>query len=175
MKVHLSAIPEEEGLTVTFSGKDAAWEGLAGILMEALPAGELVVERLGKDVLVRGRFSAVARFGCSRCLEEFSYPVEMSFRHTLRPLERVEGDIRDLELVPEDLEYGYYEEDLVCLDRLVEEHLVLSLPMKPLCQEDCRGLCPRCGANQNVGECQCPATRGGSPFEILKNHFIENK
>ncbi len=175
MKVHLSSIPEEQGLSVTFEGKDAPWEGLKGFDFDALPRGEMYVEKVGRDVIVKGNFAAAAWLGCSRCLEPFSLPLNISFRHILRPYDRELEQATELELAPEDLEYGYYEDEIVFLDRLVEEQVVLAIPMKPLCDKDCQGLCPRCGGNRNMTACSCLVNGKGSPFEVLKVLFKEDR
>ena len=170
MKVFFSAIPDE-GLLIPFTEKDSAWEGLRDVSFESLPRGELSVGKIGRDVFIKGTFSAVANFSCSRCLEAFPHSLDISFQHTLRPLNKEVQKIREQELIPEDLEYGYYEEDVILLDQLIEEHLLFAVPMKPLCTETCRGLCSLCGINKNKDDCSCSKKEKDSPFDNLK-HFI---
>lgn len=173
MKVFFSAIPDE-GLVIPFTEKDASWRGLEDISFESQPRGELFVEKKGRDVFIKGSFSAVAHFSCSRCLEDFPFPLDLSFQHTLRPLKKDAQGFQEQELHPEDLEYGYYEEDVIHLDRLIEEHLLLSIPMKPLCAEPCKGLCSRCGVNQNKKSCECFKKDKDSPFDGLKDIITRN-
>jgi uncharacterized protein len=59
------------------------------------------------------------------------------------------------EVAEEDLETSYYRDDQIDLNELMREQFYLALPMKPLCREDCRGLCPQCGTNLNLGGCEC--------------------
>lgn len=167
MRVFVPEIPDE-GLSLRFCGNDARWEGLLGMDMASLPDGQIFLERRGKDVFLRGKFSASVRLSCSRCLEGYSLPMELSIRYTLRPLDRDTRKASEEELVREDLEYGYYEGDVIQLDRLIEEHVLLNLPMKPLCRVDCRGICPRCGSNRNEAECDCSLNQAESPFDVLK-------
>jgi uncharacterized protein len=61
----------------------------------------------------------------------------------------------DVELGSDDLDLDFYDHDLLNLAGLVETETTLALPMKPLCREDCRGLCPVCGGNRNVTACTC--------------------
>jgi uncharacterized protein len=61
----------------------------------------------------------------------------------------------ELELTANDLEVVWYEDFVVPFDPLVEEQLLLELPMKPLCRPDCLGLCPRCGTDRNSDPCDC--------------------
>lgn len=143
--------------------------------MVVLPSGELFIEKSGRDVFIKGEFSAGIEYPCSRCLEHFNLALDLTFKHMLRPLDRSDSETSEKELLPEDLEYGYYEDDMIELDRLIEEHLILSLPMKPLCRESCRGLCSRCGANLNEVICDCNQEEGKSPFDVLKNVILENQ
>src|ERR1044072_582574 len=57
----------------------------------------------------------------------------------------------------DDLETSYYRDDQIDLNELLREQFYLELPMKPLCTEDCKGLCPQCGTNLNTGTCDCSA------------------
>jgi len=167
VRVFVSEIPDE-GLTLQFRGNESSWEGLEGIHLESFPRGQLFLEKRGQDVFLRGQFDSSARLSCSRCLEGYPFPVDVSFRYTLRPLDKDLRKNREMELVREDLEYGYYEGDVIQLDRLIEEHLLLTLPMKPLRRDDCRGICSRCGTNRNETDCGCSTTLEGNPFEVLK-------
>jgi len=59
------------------------------------------------------------------------------------------------EVAEEDVDISYYTDDQIDLIELLREQFYLALPMKPLCREDCRGLCPQCGVNRNTGTCEC--------------------
>lgn len=167
MRVFVPEIPEE-GLELRFSGNDARWDGLAGIDLASRPEGKIFLERRGQDVFLRGNVHACVRLACSRCLEGYSFQLDAPFRYTLRPLGKDTRKAREVELVREDLEFGYYEGDVIELDRLIEEHVVLGIPMKPLCRDDCEGICPRCGANRNEQDCACSSQRPEGPFDVLK-------
>ncbi len=60
-----------------------------------------------------------------------------------------------VELGADDLDVDFYVDDQLDLNRVVETETTLALPMKPLCREDCRGLCPACGGNRNLVACAC--------------------
>ena len=91
---------------------------------------------------------------CSRCLEPFRYPIDLPF--DLRFLPASEMATEDEREVPEeDLGTSYYRDDKIDLNELLREQFYLALPMKPLCRDDCRGLCPQCGINLNTGRCDC--------------------
>lgn len=93
---------------------------------------------------------------CSRCLEPFAWPVDAHFdlRYQPHTLNTGEGE-REIE--EDDLTTAYYDNDEIALGQLMQEQFYLSLPMKPLCAEDCKGLCPICGTNLNRGSCACQA------------------
>ena len=61
----------------------------------------------------------------------------------------------EVELGEEDVEVSYYRDDAIDLAGLMREQFYLALPMKPLCTDDCKGLCPQCGTNRNVSQCSC--------------------
>lgn len=169
-----SEIPDE-GVRIAFCGEDAPWEGLKDFSVEAAPSGHLFVQRRGRDVFVEGEARAVFSFECSRCLERFRHPVAASVRQMLRPRGNGRVETEEIELSDEDLEYGCYDEDSIPLQGVIEEHLLLSLPMRPLCMEDCRGLCSNCGANWNHAGCACAESTRKSPFDSLKEFVVQKR
>ena len=91
---------------------------------------------------------------CSRCLEPFRLPVDSSF--DLRYLPASEASTEAEQEVGEgDLETSYYRDEEIDLDELMREQFYLALPMKPLCRDACKGLCPHCGTNLNASSCDC--------------------
>ena len=91
---------------------------------------------------------------CSRCLEPFRLPVAAPFDLRYLPASEVSSE-GEREVDDEDLETSYYENDAIDLNELLREQFYLALPMKPLCREECKGLCPQCGTNLNTGTCAC--------------------
>jgi uncharacterized protein len=67
----------------------------------------------------------------------------------------------------DELESGWFRGPEILLDRFVGEMLALGVPVQPLCQEDCRGLCPRCGIDRNLEACTCTELKPASPFAVL--------
>ena len=123
-----------------------------------------VICRLLKDAdltRVEGAISAPAFLECARCLEPFSQTLEGDFSIIVRQLKRgetapqysendEEGDSDSLVIIP-------YGEDSLDITEYVHDALLLAIPLKPICSEDCKGLCPQCGANLNQVDCGCPA------------------
>jgi uncharacterized protein len=95
--------------------------------------------------------------GCSRCLEPFRLVVDAPFDIRYLPFSEASSE-PEREVEEEDLETSYYRDDQIDLNELLREQFYLALPMKPLCEENCRGLCPQCGTNLNVGSCGCAPT-----------------
>jgi uncharacterized protein len=91
---------------------------------------------------------------CSRCLEPFEWPVSAAFDLRYQPHADNTGEA-EREIEEDDMTTSFYENDEIDLGQLMQEQFYLSLPMKPLCREDCAGLCPVCGINRNRGTCTC--------------------
>ena len=105
---------------------------------------------------------------CSRCLEPFTSPVDASFDLRYQPHALNTGnDEREIE--EDDLSTAFYENDEIDLGQLMREQFYLSVPMKPLCQDDCRGLCPVCGTNLNRGTCACKQDWEDPRLAVLRN------
>jgi uncharacterized protein len=130
--------------------------------------GSLVYYRSGQELFFQGSFGGRFEGCCSRCLANYSFDVEKSFDIVLvpdpaRPERKVE------ELRREELGLSYYSSDIIELAPLIEEQVLLALPTRPLCREDCRGLCGGCGVNLNIEECACdPAAPSDSHIAIFR-------
>lgn len=111
--------------------------------------------RAGQDLRLRGEVKARISAPCDRCLNEVTIPVESTFDLFYAPAVASAGQGGERELFERDLDFAVYENDQINLDELVLEQLELGLPSRVLCREECRGLCPQCGADLNVEQCQC--------------------
>ena len=120
---------------------------------------ELVEEHHGKhqiikDIRLRGRLSAGLELECARCLEPVRQDVTREFELLYRPLGTDAG--RDeLSVTDAEAEIGYYQGDGILLEDVLREQVLLALPLKVTCREDCRGLCLHCGKNLNQDKCSC--------------------
>ena len=101
-----------------------------------------------------GRVRAGLELSCSRCLEPYRFPIDAAFDQRYLPLTEASTD-QEREIEENDLETSYYREDQIDLNELLREQFYLALPMKPLCRDDCKGLCAQCGMNLNTGACDC--------------------
>jgi len=113
------------------------------------------VDRSGMDMRLRGEVSTVVEAPCDRCLREVTIPIHRQVELFYTPKDTATGQGGETELQARDLDFAVYENEEIDLDELVREQLELSLPARVLCHEDCRGLCPQCGTDLNVEQCQC--------------------
>jgi len=156
MNIKVSEIPEE-GLEVDFTKR-----------LDSLNAdvrARMVLKRIGADVVISGNVDTQVSLECGRCLENFSQglfvPMELTFGAE-RPFKDDE-----VELSEEDVLRGFMDDE-IDLGHIIEEHVLLNLPMRPLCSEDCKGLCPSCGTDLNKCECGCQLNNGDPRLQILR-------
>ena len=103
---------------------------------------------------VAGHLTGEVELTCSRCLEPFTQRVETDF--DLRYVPRTENvGEGEKEVEEDDLSTAFYSDEQIDLEHLIMEQFQLALPMKPLCDEACKGMCPNCGTNLNTGSCDC--------------------
>ena len=120
---------------------------------------EVVEEHHGKhqiiqDLRLRGRLTAGLELQCARCVEPVAQDITREFELLYRPLGADAG--RDeLSVTDAEAEIGYYQGDGILLEDVLREQVLLALPLKVTCREDCKGLCPHCGTNLNEGQCSC--------------------
>ncbi|MDE3154354.1 MAG: DUF177 domain-containing protein [Acidobacteriota bacterium] len=144
--------------TVTRQYEPAAFEGADESYAVIAPV-DLAFE-LDKDAerfRLAGRVRTTLELPCSRCLEPFALPVDAAFDLRYLPHSQNTGE-GEVEIEDEDLATAYYDDETIDLGQLMREQFYLALPMKPLCSDACRGLCPVCGANLNRTTCACDRT-----------------
>jgi uncharacterized protein len=135
----------------------------------------LDLQRAGGDALtVSGRIETRLELACSRCLESFDVPVDATFELRYVPASDNTGE-DEQEVAEDDLATAYYREGMLDLVELMREQFVLALPMKPLCGEACRGLCPVCGTNLNNSQCGCSPTWDDPRLAPLKSLLARDK
>jgi uncharacterized protein len=133
-----------------------------------LPVGIAVnVEyyRAGLDVFFQGSLRGEVLGSCARCLEEYRFGLDHPFTFVLTP--KAAAGTQSAGLSADDMALSYYQGEEIDLTPLVHEQTILALPTRPLCEEGCRGLCARCGANLNAGPCGCPAVADTPRLAVL--------
>lgn len=122
-------------------------------------------------VFVAGSINLKVELSCSRCLEQFIFTLSPEFNFSLSPAKFQELPL-EMELRREDLNMEFYEGDSIDLGAIIQNQIILTIPFNPICQEDCKGLCPHCGINKNQETCQCSKEETVDPrLSALKNFF----
>ena len=130
---------------------------------------------MGEDVHLEGRIEGALELECSRCLARYRHRLREPLRLVLEPAgQRTPADpeakaalLRDGLCLGDELETGWYRGGEIDLSAVCLECIALGLPVKPLCREDCAGLCPQCGNDLSQGACGCQKARNPSPFDVL--------
>lgn len=139
------------------------------VLSSAGPvACSAVLTRDGERVVVEGAMRLSVSLACDRCLEQYVQPIDTTFALDLEWVS--DGGDR---FAPEhscgddEMDVVLLDEPVVDMDSIWQQQLILSLPVKRVCSEECVGLCPVCGENRNQVRCDCGHGGGTSPFGVL--------
>jgi len=120
---------------------------------------QLVREQHGKrsfinDIRIAGDFRTRVELACARCLEPITREVGRKFDLLYRP-QGSDAGREELSVTAAEAEVGYYQGEGLLLEDVLREQILLALPLKAICREDCKGLCPHCGRNLNLEQCTC--------------------
>jgi uncharacterized protein len=127
--------------------------------LHAAGRAQLIEEHHGKhqrikDIRVSGELSTTLVLPCARCLEPVKQDVQRKFDLLYRPL-GVDAGREEMSVTGAEAEISYYQGEGLELNDAVREQVLLAVPLKVICREDCKGLCPHCGANLNLEQCSC--------------------
>lgn len=149
--------------------------------------GTLSLRKVDSVIVISGKLTTQVKLLCSRCANLFLYPVKTEFSGLFcqdpvmagvgywdeegKPQGQHQGHARHAAtpLGDKDLDITYLNTDTIDLSDVISEQIRLEVPFQPLCQDDCKGICPRCGADWNRGTCACSKLTKNSPFSVLKN------
>ena len=134
---------------------------------------KLRVRKDGDKYRLFGRVFTTVRRECCRCLKLFDVPMGMDIdlRYLPQGVNTGEGEY---EISEEDLATAFYRDDQIDLGDMAREQLQLASPMKPLCREDCLGLCPVCGADRNAAPCGCDTSWSDPRLDVLRTLVPES-
>jgi uncharacterized protein len=171
----------ETGETFRFEATRDWWS--ARELAQENPACELAepfhfvldVRLIGEGILLEGSLSGRVTLECSRCAKRYPHPLRDEFRLMLDPAqgrepvdpEGMRGLAESGICLGEDLEAGWFRGPLIQLDDFFGEVIALTMPLQPLCKEDCPGICSHCGVDLSESQCDCVDEGIDSPFAVL--------
>ena len=179
MKIRLLDIPEEgfdleerlpqsskdrkEGRGDRESPRDWFLLTIREALKEAFPEGahaslRVHLHKTCRNVAVTGQMEIKTRPLCDRCMEPFAREILVPLKIDIAPADSVQGG--EGGRADEDLNFSVYHGEVIHLDDIVREQVLLEIPIRYLCSEECRGLCPHCGVNRNLEACHCAQKRG---------------
>ncbi len=167
MKIYLANLKKVQGNFLKFNykvnPKDVKLEN-TGFYLEEPAIFNVEASYQSRDLFIKGNVKTRLRTECSRCVTEFVFPLDADFHDKFENLKKPE----DEEL---DSDENYFHGESFDLGALLKEILILSLPLKPLCNSKCRGLCSVCGLNLNLEQCSCEVSEVDPRLEDLKKFF----
>jgi uncharacterized protein len=164
MKLDLSKLKlhphETESFFLRVRGNDDLLAEMGGKFIDPVEV-EIEIENTGSLFAGRGKVRTLLQLPCARCLQDFTYPMETEFQAVI---------------VENTSPYQFNEDgsiglngDTADISPIVDEAIFMAIPICPLCQDECLGLCPICGWNKNTGTCSCKEDNIDPRWEKLKN------
>jgi len=140
------------------------------VLLKPLHA-DVFIRKQGEEVYVKGQISTLVNFICCRCLSPFEFEVDSHFDLVFLPEEL---NVVKEQLERDDVNRLFYYSRSLNLEEVVLEQLNLTFPTRPLCSEDCQGICPVCGQLIDNGDCTCSQKNADTRLGKLKI-FLRDK
>jgi uncharacterized protein len=138
------------------------------VLLTAPAAVSGRVRVASNEVFINGHIDARAQVECDRCLQPIELPVNTDFA-----LDYISGTDYEssaaAELTEADMSLSVFDSPAIDVDEIVKEQILLTVPTRALCREDCKGICPECGIDRNTGECSCVTDNIDPRWAALKN------
>jgi len=156
--VHIEVLEEPEWL----ANLPELWSGSEGFHLLSKIKIDLHVTRVLKEVTVIGNVQFSIQTECSRCVESVRIELNPLVNLVLSPVDKISDE-------EDDDEHETYKGDEIDLSNYIMEQIAISLPVKVVCKEDCKGLCTTCGNNLNQDSCTCDSEDIDPRFAILKN------
>lgn len=149
MKIEIFDIPEE-GLDIELEETPE----IEGVKITQPFKAVLRIEKKGPEVFVDGLIAGQIELQCSRCLKEYRENIRSMVKVIYHPIEELNKEAL-VELKSEEMDIDFYKEGYIDTTDIIRDQILLNIPMKPLCSEDCKGICPVCGVDLNEFTCEC--------------------
>ena len=168
MKLDLTDIAQRVGKQMSYEVNEPA-SSIADVPVLSEIRGQLRFTNTGDLLLVRGVLHTSVELECSRCLRLFEMPLtcDVEEQVELRAMAARPFEHPQVTIVPEEGDTLFLVGNLLDVTEMIRQMLLVSLPIKPLHDEACKGLCPTCGADLNEGECRCKRSVGHPAFAAL--------
>ena len=131
---------------------------------------EMSYYRSGRDIFFHGGVTGSIEGCCSRCLNSYPSSIKKRFDFVLTP---EPPPAKNRGLNRDELGLSYYSSDEIDISPYIREQAMLALPLRPLCDGDCRGLCSGCGVNLNMESCRCTSKSDDPRMAIFRNLRLE--
>jgi uncharacterized protein len=129
--------------------------------------GSIDFTNTGQIIVALGSFKTTIELECSRCLEQFPLPISARIEELL-PIKVMQAAMAGHSVeIDEEEEEPLFQDNMFDLSEFLRQSILVQAPIKPLCDELCKGLCPTCGSNLNGEPCGCPVDVSDSPFAVL--------
>jgi uncharacterized protein len=161
MKIRIPDIPDE-GLALDIE------ESIDTNSLLSPVSARLRIEKAGEEIMVKGDLRAEIKLICSRCLKEYNGKLTVPVDVVYHPVEELKDEAHLNEVKSEELDLDFYSGEEIDLLDLVKEQVELNIPMKPLCDDACKGICQKCGTDLNIRSCTCSVKDIDPRFESLK-------
>jgi uncharacterized protein len=145
LKAHIGNVREYEVSDVA---------DILGTGISVLVEGKVKLTRTNRGILVNGTMHTKVPTECSRCLKTFDFPLSFNIEEEYFPVIDVNSGVF-VEIPDEPGSFTIDEHHILDLSEAIRQNALLTIPMKPLCRDDCAGLCTNCGKDLNEGQCEC--------------------
>jgi len=165
MKIKFREIPEE-GLRLAV--KDESWFPEEEVVAHGPVGATIFLESKGGErVFLEGQLQTAVTLRCDRCLREYEWSLDDTFAIDLEVAPDWGEEGAEHACGAAEMDTMQLENPEVDINQVLRQQVLLMIPEKRVCAADCRGLCPKCGADLNVAACACDQKAGRSPFEVL--------
>jgi uncharacterized protein len=173
MRIELAALESERGAFAHAyaPGEPLLQDDRVRLIVAPTVSGELLHE--GRRVRISGRLDARVQVECDRCLKPVEIPVDSRFKLEYVTAEDYQAQ-QAVELTEEDLDLSVFDGKVIDVDELVAEELLLAVPDHVLCNDNCKGICPICGVDQNSVDCACQTAEVDPRWAGLKEIKLMN-
>src|ERR1700690_3190469 len=174
MKILIADIPEE-GLSVDLNESIQA----DNLSVVSPVVSRFDLHKTGNEIIIDGSLDTEVGMQCSRCLKDLKLRMNIPVSVVYHPIEDMseagESHPRKHALQNDEMDMGFYREGVIDLRDLLREQLILNTQMNPLCDGDCKGLCPECGTDLNINSCNCDIKEIDPRLTVLKKLFNDRK